>query len=245
MNKKLIVIIVIAIVAILAIGGFLIFNSNSSKTRANQADTANSNMNREKNNLVTNESENLNSENTTEIKDNKILIAFFSRADENYSVGIVEVGNTEIMANNIAELTGGDLFKIEPVNSYPTSYDDATDVARQEKDENARPEMKNTINNIDEYDTIFIGYPIWWNDMPMCVYTFLESYDFSGKTIIPFNTHEGSGNAGTYMTIKNKLTDSDVLDGLAIRGINAREDSSKQTIEIWIKELNIEGGKRE
>lgn len=237
MNKKLIVIIAIVIVATLILGGLVIFNNNASKNNDKQENTTDSNMNKEENNVVDNED--MNSKNNKETQNNKILIAFFSRADENYAVGTVEVGNTEIMANNIAELTGGELFKIEPVNSYPVSYDEATEVAKQEKNENSRPEIKNTINNIDEYDTIFIGYPIWWSDMPMCVYTFLESYNFFDKTIIPFNTHEGSGDAGTYTTIKNKLTRSNVLEGLAIRGKDAREDSSKKTIENWLKELDF------
>ena len=240
MNKKLIVIIfaiAIATAIMLIIAAFTIVNNNSNNNK--QANNTNSNINKQQNNVSDNEQKNINSEYNPQTQNKKILIAFFSRAGENYSVGTVQVGNTEIMANNIAELTGGDLYKIEPENPYPSSYEDTIEVVKKEQSENSRPKIKNTINNIDEYDIIFIGYPIWWSDMPMCVYTFLESYDFSNKTIIPFNTHEGSGNAGTYTIIKNKLINSNVLDGLAIQGKNAREDSSKQTIEKWIKELEF------
>ena len=161
----------------------------------------------------------------------KILIAYFSRAGENYNVGVVEKGNTELMNENIVEMTGGDLFKIEPTQDYPVSYDEATEIAQEEQRNDARPQIQGNIEDFGEYDTIFIGYPIWYGDMPQIMYTFLESYDFSGKTVIPFNTHEGSGNSGTYNTIKSKLESANVLDGLAIRGSEAREDSSKTTIE--------------
>lgn len=237
MNKKIIGIVIIAIVVILVVGGCIMFNNsnkdNEEKANGNKTNAVNAN------NDVNNNANDNENNNNEETQKSKILVAYFSRADENYAVGTVEVGNTEIMAKNIAELTGGDLFKIEPVQPYPASYDETTEIAQQEKNQNSRPELKNEINNIDEYDTIFIGYPIWWSDMPMCVYTFLEDYDFSNKTIIPFNTHEGSGSSGTYATIKNKLANSNILDGLSIRGKDAREDSSKQDIEDWIKGLNF------
>ena len=125
----------------------------------------------------------------------KILIAFFSRADENYNVGTVSVGNTEIMARYIKEYLGdrADGFKIDPVVSYPANYKECTEVATKEKNSNARPEFKNAeVLDLSKYDTILLGYPIWWGDVPMIINTFLEKYNFSGKTIIPFNTHEGS-----------------------------------------------------
>lgn len=143
------------------------------------------------------------------------------------------------MARNIADKTNADLFKIEPLTDYPNDYQEATEVAIQEKNSNARPEIKNKISNINEYDTIFIGYPIWWGDMPMILYTFLESYDFSGKTIIPFNTHEGSGDSGTYNTIKSKLSSSNILEGLAIKGSEARQDYSKTTIQNWLNKIGF------
>ena len=177
--------------------------------------------------------------NQTETKsDSKILIVYFSRTGENYNVGNVEVGNTAIMASYMKEYLNADSFEIVPVSKYPDSYDECLKVATKEKNEDARPAIQNKIDDISKYDTIFIGYPIWWGDLPMIVYTFLESYDFSGKTIIPFNTHEGSGNAGTYTKIKNKLPNSEVItDGLAITGSKARTDSGKEETINWLKKL--------
>ena len=173
----------------------------------------------------------------------KILIAFFSRADENYNVGTVSVGNTEIMARYIKEYLGdrADGFKIDPVVSYPANYKECTEVATREKNSNARPEFKNAeALDLSKYDTILLGYPIWWGDVPMIINTFLEKYDFSGKTIIPFNTHEGSGDAGTYANIKNKMSSSNVnTNGLSIRGAIAREERSKSTVENWLKGLGL------
>lgn len=181
----------------------------------------------------------LNTENT--INSKKILIAYFSRPDENYTVGTVSVGNTEIMAGYIKDYLGqkADTFKIDPVVSYPANYKECTEVATREKNSNARPEFKNANNlNMNNYETIFIGYPIWWGDVPMIVNTFLEKYNFSGKTIIPFNTHEGSGNAGTYVRIKNKMLSSNVnTNGLAIRGATVRQESSRSTVQNWLEGL--------
>lgn len=174
--------------------------------------------------------------------DAKILVAYFSRAGENYHVGTVEKGNTQIMAEMIAEETGGTLFKIETVNPYPASYDACTDVAKQEQNDNARPALNATIDNFSDYDIILLGYPIWWGDMPMAMYTFLESYDFSGKTILPFNTHEGSGNAGTMSKIRSAAPQATVLDGLAVQGKTAQEsrDSTKKTILEWLSNSNLD-----
>ena len=146
----------------------------------------------------------------------KILVAYFSRTGENYGVGVIEKGNTHIIADMIAEQTGGDTFEIAAVTPYPDSYDECTAVAQREKNENARPELTAEVDNMADYDVIFLGYPIWWGDMPMAVYTFLESYDFSGKTIVPFCTHAGSGLSGTVGNIKAACPGTTVLDGLAI-----------------------------
>ncbi len=169
----------------------------------------------------------------------KILVAFYSKAGENYNVGNVETGNTEIMAQNIAELVAGDLFKIEPITLYPDNYEKATIIAKEELITNKRPEIKNTITNFEDYDIIFLGYPIWWGTYPMIINTFMESYNFNGKTIIPFNTHEGSGLANTYQEIRQKLGNCKVLNGLAINGKAARNSFSKETIKNWLMNLNI------
>ena len=153
-----------------------------------------------------------------------ILVAYFSRAGENYNVGVVEKGNTEIVAEMIAQETGADLFRIQPTYDYPETYEECTEAAKKEQEEKARPELSDTVDNISEYDVIYVGYPIWWGDMPMAVYTFLESYDFSGKTVIPFCTHAGSGLAGTADSIREICIGASVPDGLAIKGETAQND---------------------
>ena len=124
----------------------------------------------------------------------KTLIAYFSRTGEQYSVGNITKGNTAIVAEIIAEKTGGDLFEIKVVNdNYPNEYTPLIQFAKKEKQENARPEIIGEVSNIEDYDTVFIGYPNWWAEMPMPVYTFLEKYDLSSKNVYKFCTHEGSG----------------------------------------------------
>ena len=170
-----------------------------------------------------------------------ILVAYFSRADENYNVGVVKVGNTQILAEYIAEQVGADRFHIETVTPYPADYDDCCDVAKQELADKARPEISGSVENMDSYDIVFLGYPIWWGDLPMAVYTFMESYDFSDKVIIPFNTHEGSGASGTYSKIKSALPNAQVLDGMAIQGKTAQEFNSdtQQTVRSWLDGLGF------
>lgn len=166
-----------------------------------------------------------------------MLVAYFSLAGEQYGVGEIEEGNTSIIAHMIAEQTGADLFEIEAVDPYPTTYDELLDVSRAEMEENARPEIAETVENMDDYDTIFIGYPNWWGDMPMIVYGFLESYDLSGKTIVPFCTHGGSGLSGTERTIE-ELTGGTMVDGFAIAGRTAQNDRETAESEVtdWLRE---------
>ena len=210
--KKVIGIIIALVIVIAAICGIVYMVSNDSLSGNSQEGQVSKEIDEDEN-LNTNTSDESNiAQNNNETDENKettqnggkILIAFFSRADENYNVGTVEVGNTEIMAGFMKDYLGGiaDTFKIDPVKPYPADYKECTEVATEEKISNARPEFKNSDSiDIDNYDTIFIGYPIWWGDVPMIINTFLEKYDFSGKTIIPFNTHEGSGNSGTFSDI--------------------------------------------
>lgn len=168
--------------------------------------------------------------------DNHILIAYFSHTGENYNVGVIEKGNTHIVADMIAEETGGDLFEIATVNPYPDTYEECTEVAMQEQRENARPELMAQVENLEQYDTIYLGYPIWWGELPMAVYTFLDSYDFSGKTIVPFCTHEGSGLAGTVGSISSACPNANVLDGSAIQGAVAQneQDKARAAVQDWL-----------
>ena len=166
-----------------------------------------------------------------------MLVAYFSLAGEQYGVGVIEEGNTSIIAHMIAEQTGADLFEIKAVNPYPTSHSELLDVSRKEMSDKARPEIADTVDNMDDYDTVFIGYPNWWGDMPMIVYNFLESYDLSGKTIVPFCTHGGSGLSGTERTIGN-ITGGTMADGFAIAGTTAQNDrdTAKSKVTEWLRE---------
>ena len=167
----------------------------------------------------------------------KTLVVYFSRAGEQYGVGVIEKGNTAIVADMIAEQTGADTFEIKPkVDNYNVSYSELTDIARDEMNSNARPEIASAVENFDSYDTVYFGYPIWWGDLPMISYTFLESYDFSGKTIIPFCTHAGSGDAGTQSKIQSAVPDAEVKEVFAVAGTDAQnnQDSVKQQIIDWL-----------
>ena len=127
------------------------------------------------------------------------------------------------------------------MEAYPDTYDELLDISRKEMSDNTRPEISEYIENIADYDTIFIGYPIWWGDMPMIVYNFLESYDFKEKTVIPFCTHSGSGLADTQSTIAD-ITESSVSDGLTISGATAQNDLENARISVteWLnKNIDI------
>ena len=171
----------------------------------------------------------------------KILVAYFSRIGNEYGVGSITKGNTAIVAEIIAQKTGADLFEIKTVKSYPVDYDECTKVASREKAEKARPELTATVENFAQYDTIFIGGPIWYGDYPMAVYTFLESYDFSGKTIIPFVTHGGSGLSGVDQRITLTCPNSNQLQGFAIRGTVAQNNFAETESQVskWLDKIEI------
>jgi len=166
----------------------------------------------------------------------KSLIAYYSRKGNNYVGGkIVNLpkGNTEVVATKIQKITGSDLFEIDTVKPYPKDYTEITNVARDEKNGNARPELIAIIDDMDSYGVIYLGYPNWWGTFPMAVFTFLESYDFSGKVIIPYCTHEGSGLGSSESDIKKLCPNATVLSGLAIQGSCA--GIADNEITDWIK----------
>lgn len=168
----------------------------------------------------------------------KSLVVYFSRTGEQDKVGVIEKGNTKIVAEIITEKVGADTFEIVPKNdNYPMTFDALCDVAKEEQNNNARPEIKDTVKDFDTYDTIYLGYPIWWADLPMICYTFLENYDYNGKTIIPFCTHEGSSDANTQKKIQSAVPNATVKEVLAIRGQDAQnnQDEVKKQIEDWLK----------
>lgn len=174
-------------------------------------------------------------------KGGNILVAYFSRAGNNYvGGGIVNlpVGNTEVVAKMIQEMTKGDLFHIEPLKAYPDDYHETVDVSRQELRDNARPKLASHLKDIASYDVIFLGYPNWCGTMPMPVFTFLEEYDLAGKKIVPFCTHEGSGLGQSIMDIKKLCPLSTITNGLAVRGSNVK--SAQNEVSEWLHKMGSE-----
>jgi flavodoxin len=172
--------------------------------------------------------------------DSKSIVVYFSRNGNNYLDGNIvklPIGNTEVVAKKIQGMTGSDIFKIRTVRSYPDDYTETTNVAQEEKKNNARPELAERMNDMDAYKVIFVGYPNWWGTMPMALFTFLESYDFSGKTIAPYCTHEGSGIGNSERDIKKLCPKATVLSGLAIRGGNVNK--ADKDLADWLEKLGL------
>ena len=157
----------------------------------------------------------------------KILITYFSVSE-----------HTKKLAETIHAYVGGDLVRIEPVVPYSTDYKELTDYAKKEHDESGRPAFKPLGVDPEDYDVIFVGYPVWWYTIPMIIHTFFDTYDLSGKIIVPFNTHEGSGDGGTYDTIKKREPEAMVLDGLPIRGDDTQFDQSEAVLN-WLHRLDL------
>ena len=156
------------------------------------------------------------------------LVVYFSRS-----------GNTESVAERIAERTGADIFEIETVQEYPEDYDELLDYARNEQRSAARPELSAHIDDIERYDVIFLGYPNWWGDMPMPLYSFLDEYDLSDKTIMPFVTSGGSGFSRTIRSIESEEPEATVLEGLSIRDRRVHDSSTDRAIEEWIEDSGL------
>jgi flavodoxin len=167
-----------------------------------------------------------------------LLIAYFSRSGKNHVGGSIldlPVGNTEVAALMIRKLTGGDTFKIEPIKPYPAGYDETTRVAQLEQGQDARPEIIGHVDAMEKYEVVLLGYPNWWGTMPMPVFTFLEAYDFSGKTIVPFCTHEGSGMGHSESEIKRLCPTAKVAKGLAIQGWSVQR--AETSIADWLQKV--------
>lgn len=183
------------------------------------------------------------------MKGQKALVLYFSRVgnmalngnvDVSSSASIQQyqdqiVGNTGVVAMMIQEITGAELMVLETAEQYPASYDETLDVGRQERDEAARPELALALDNFDEYDTIYMGFPVWWYDMPMAIYSFLESYDLSGKTIVPFATSGGSGFSES--DIAELQPNAEVLEGLVV-GANSITNAKEQ-VNAWLSDLGL------
>ena len=174
--------------------------------------------------------------------DGKSLVVYFSRTGEQYTVGVIDKGNTAIVAEMIADETGADLFELVPADDhYPMTYAELTDVAKREQNEDARPEYAGEVPDLSQYDTIFIGAPVWWGDWPMILYTFFESGAdaLAGKTLVPFSTHEGSGLSGFDKRLGVACPDAEIGKGLAVRGNDCqnRQDSVREDVAEWLGEL--------
>lgn len=185
----------------------------------------------------------------TQAAEGKTLVVYFSMpettnpnnmtTEEANSTVVINgevLGNTQYMAQVIARETNADIYRIEPQNPYPTDHTTLVAQAREEQDQDARPAIKTPVSNMADYDVVFLGYPNWWGDMPMILYSFLEQYDLGGKTVIPFNTHGGSGFSGTISTIRQLEPQANVLNGLSISRNDIQD--AEQEIVTWIKGLN-------
>lgn len=164
----------------------------------------------------------------------KSLVVYFSHTGENYMNGAIRnitKGNTEIVAEEISKLTGADLFKVETVNAYPYNYQECCDVAKDELTNNIRREIKSRLENVDNYDVIYIGGPVWCGHYPMPIFTALDGADFTGKTIKPFTTHEGSGLGSVMDDVRKLCPNAKIENGLSIVG--SRSENAKEELERW------------
>ena len=177
---------------------------------------------------------------TFQKEQSKTIIIYFSRPGENYNVGKVDIGNTEMIVNYLKTITSIAVYKINPETPYPISYDETKSIATNEKSTDARPAIKAPLTDINDYDTILLGYPIWSYNLPNIVINQLEilsqTTNWKEKTIYPFNTHEGSGVGNSITDIKQYANNAIVKDGFAVKGTEARKTESHETILKWLNE---------
>ena len=248
MKKTVGIVICIIIVIGLIIGG-VYFITNRENNEAESNEQTNYESRNESNEQLAennNEIENTTTENTSN-ESSKILVTYFSlpettgdaKEDSTITVNGEVLGNTQYVANLIKDELNADIFRIEPVKEYNISDHQALiDDAQEEQRQNARPEIKNKIDNFEDYDTIFIGYPIWWSDLPQILYTFLESYDFTGKNVYLFSTNGGSGLSGTVSTITEKLNTAKVNTN-AFKLYRENMEEAPDEVETWLKDLGF------
>ena len=213
MKKKILIILGVIVIVGAAVGFYLYQNSDSPSVGINDS--------------IVNEDGKEGSA-STNLDSDKVLVVYFSHG-----------GNTQKLAKEISDQVGGDFRRIEPVNAYPGG-DELYDYTEQEQADDARPEIQDLNIDMSKYDTVFIGYPIWWYTYPQVILTFFDNYDLTGKTIVPFVTHGGSGMSGTEDDRREYLSDKDVtvLDGLAVSRNDIEEDQS-QTVTNWLEELGF------
>lgn len=213
MKKKILIILGVIVIVGAAVGFYLYQNSDSPSVGINDS--------------IVNEDGKEGSA-STNLDSDKVLVVYFSHG-----------GNTQKLAKEISDQVGGDFRRIEQVNAYPEG-DELYDYTEQEQADDARPEIQDLNIDMSKYDTVFIGYPIWWYTYPQVILTFFDNYDLTGKTIAPFVTHGGSGMSGTEDDMREYLSDKDVtvLDGLAVSRNDIEEDQS-QTVTNWLEELGF------
>ena len=180
----------------------------------------------------------------------KILIVYFSRVGTSRAFDGVDAvasaslpkGNTIVIAKMVHDVVGGDMFQIMTVTPYPAAYKETTDVALKEQHDNARPKLAGRVKNLADYDVVFLGYPNWWGTLPMPLFTFLEEHDFSGKTIVPFCTHEGSRLGTSERDIARLCPKAKLLEGFAVRGSSV--DEARNDVNAWLSKLGYGNAKR-
>ena len=168
-------------------------------------------------------------------KDGKAIVVFFSHAGDNYAVGNIEVGNTKIVADYISDITGADQFELVIHKYDGMAYKPLCDLAKVEQQNGELPEFEGKLENLDQYTTVFVGGPVWWGTYPQVMFTFFKQYDLSGKTIIPFTTHEGSGLGRCVEDVKAAYPNATVTDGFEMYGHDVRQ--GRATVEQWLKSL--------
>lgn len=221
MGKKiLIVILVIFVIALIGGGIYYFTNNNSNDSQNMEESNLNENAVNSQNNEVSGNEENTNT--NTSSKNGNILIAYYSYT-----------GNTEEFAKVIGEEVGGTLFEIERASNYSDLYTEA----EEEINNNEKPELASMPENVEEYDTIFIGYPIWWDRTPAMINTFLSNIDLNGKTVIPFCTSSSDGIEGSMTDIRNSARNANILNGLRVSGGSA--ESSRAEIQNWLKDIGF------
>ena len=215
MSKGLKIEIIIAVIVIVCVVGFLIVRNLGGKSVGIDPNTTN-----EKG-----------KQGNTSLDSSKVLVVYFSQS-----------GNTQKLAKLISDRVGGDFVRIETVQTYPTEYNELADFAKNERDNNIKPELKDLEIDIDDYDTIFIGAPVWWGDFPMIMYTLFEKVDMNGKRIVPFSTHGGSGLSGFDTKLKRLYPNANVTKGLAITGADAqnKKENVKKEVDNFIESLKLD-----
>lgn len=184
------------------------------------------------------------SSSTQAVSGSKPLVVYFSRTGEQYGVGIIDTGNTAIVAGMVADAAGADSFEVVPQEDYPYTYDELTDVARQEQNESARPAYQGDVPDLSQYDTVFLGAPVWWGDWPMIMYTFFDDNAdaLASKTLVPFSTCAGSGLAGFDTKLASAVLDATVGTGFSALGTDVQNDQDgvRSSVGEWLQGLGYQ-----